>query len=221
MATRMKTDEGIAKDVVDSLYWDSRVDASRVAVTVENGIVTLAGTVFSSSERAAAEEDAWVISGVQDVKNQLKVDLQRDVPSDSEIKSNIENSFKWDRDLHPSDIQVGVTAGWVTLEGSVDAFWKKVRAEDLAFSLRGVAGVTNKIAVVPTQSLADEQLAENVIQALDRNQDVDVDDIDVTVEKGTVSLSGTVPSWSARRAAYNAARYAHGVKEVEDRITVS
>jgi osmotically-inducible protein OsmY len=220
MATRIKTDEGIAKDVVDSLYWDSRVDASNVAVTVDDGIVTLAGTVSSSSERAAAMEDAWVISGVRDVKNELKVDVRRQVPSDPEIKANIENSFKWDNDLYPCDIQVGVQAGWVTLEGSVDAFWKKGRAEDLAFSLRGVAGATNKIAVVPTQTVEDEKLAENVIHALDRNKDVDVDDIDVTVEKGKVSLTGTVSSWSARRAAYNAARYARGVKEVEDQITV-
>ena len=221
MATGIKSDEGIAKDVVDSLYWDSRVDASKVAVTVDNGIVTLAGTVSSSSERAAAVEDAWVISGIRDVINQLKLDFRSDAPADTEIKSNIENSFKWDNDLYPSDIQVGVEAGWVTLEGSVDGFWKKTKTEDLAFSLRGVTGVTNKIAVVPTQTFADEKIAQSVINALDRNKDVDVDDIDVTVENGKVSLTGTVPDWVARRAAYNAARYARGVKEVEDQITVS
>ena len=40
-------DETIDKQVVDQLYWDSRVNASEVAVTVQNGKVTLHGTVPS------------------------------------------------------------------------------------------------------------------------------------------------------------------------------
>jgi osmotically-inducible protein OsmY len=47
MAERIRTDESIAKDVADSLSWDSRVDASQVLVTVDRGIVTLTGTVPS------------------------------------------------------------------------------------------------------------------------------------------------------------------------------
>jgi osmotically-inducible protein OsmY len=220
MATRMKTDEGIAKDVVDSLYWDSRVDASKVAVTVNEGIVTLSGTVSSYSERAAALEDAWIITGVRDVKNQLQVDFRTEVPAESEIKSNIEQAFTGDNELYPFDIQISVETGWVTLAGTVDAFWKKVRAEDLAFSMRGVAGVTNKITVVPKQTIADESIAESIVNALDRNVNVNVDDINVAVENGTVALNGTVPTWSAKRAAYDTARYTLGVKEVKDQVAV-
>ncbi len=220
MAVRIRTDESIAKDVVDSLYWDSRVDASKVSVKVDNGIVTLSGTVPTSSSRAAASEDAWVITGVREVNNKIKVDYLMEAPSDNNIASNIKDRFDWDDDLFPYDIQVNVVAGWVTLESTVDTFWKKVRAEDLAFSTRGVVGVMNKIAVVPTQTIADESLAEDLINALDRNVNVNVDDINVTVENGTVSLTGTVPSWSAKRAAYDTSRYTLGVKEVKDRVTV-
>src|SRR5919108_3737404 len=153
MIARVRNDEFIAKEVFDSMYWDSRVDASKVSVKVDNGIVTLSGTVPSYSSRAAASEDAWLITGVRDVENQLKVDFRTTVPSDEEIASNIQDQFRWDNDLYPYDIQVTVLTGWVTLEGTVDAFWKKVRAEDLAFSMRGVLGLTNKIAVVPTQTV--------------------------------------------------------------------
>ena len=212
--------EAIAKDVVDSLYWDSRVDASKVSVKVDDGIVTLSGTVPSYSSRAAASEDAWLITGVRNVENELTVDFQLEVPSDSEIKSNIEQAFTWDNDLYPFNVSVDLVAGWVTLGGTVDAFWKKVRAEDMAFGMRGVVGVTNKIAVVPTQTIGDESLAETIINALDRNVNVNVDDINVTVENGTVALNGTVPSWSAKRAAYDTARYTLGVKEVKDQTTV-
>jgi osmotically-inducible protein OsmY len=37
----MRTDEGIKKDVVDQMYRDTRVDASEVEATVENGVVTV------------------------------------------------------------------------------------------------------------------------------------------------------------------------------------
>ncbi|HEU0291183.1 MAG TPA: BON domain-containing protein [Anaerolineales bacterium] len=219
MTVRIKTDENIAKDVVDSLYWDSRVDASKVSVTVDDGIVTLSGTVPSYAEKVASSEDARLITGVRDIDNQLKVDYRAKVPTDSEVKSNISHALTWDYFLGPHNIDVSVDAGWVTLEGTVDAFWKKVRAEDLTFG-RGVVGVTNKIAVVPTQTIVDEKLAENIVNALDRNISVDVDDINVTVDKGTVTLTGSVPTWSSKQAAYNAARYAHGVKHVNDLVAV-
>jgi hypothetical protein len=112
MTVRIRNDEYIAKEVFDSLYWDSRVDASKVSVKVDNGIVTLSGTVPSYSSRAAASEDAWLITDVHDVENQLKVDFRIDVPSDEEIASNIQDQFRWDNDLYPYDIQVTAIAGW-------------------------------------------------------------------------------------------------------------
>lgn len=220
MVTRIRIDEDIAQDVAKSLYWDSRVDDSKVSVNVNDGIVTLSGIVPTYSSRAAAVDDAWIITGVRDVTNQLKVEYQTEVPSDGDIQSSIEDNIDWDDDLYPFGINVSVSDGWVTLDGTVDAFWKKVRAEDLCFGRRGVAGVTNKIVVVPTQTVVDENLAETIVHALDRNSNVKVEDINVTVEMGKVTLTGMVPSWSSKRAAYDTARYTLGVKEVEDRVTV-
>ena len=83
-----------------------------------------------------------------------------------------------------------------------------------------MAGVTNKITVVPTQTIADESIGESIVSALDRNINVNVDDVNVTVENRTVALNGTVPNWSAKRAAYDTARYTAGVKEVKDQVAV-
>ncbi len=220
MAGVNRTDESITEDVVDSLSWDSRVDSSKITVTVDRGVVTLTGTVPSYSSRAAATEAAWVIAGVRDIKNELKMDLREEVPSDSEIRSNIEHAFTSDNELYPFDLMVTVGDGWVTLDGTVDAYWKKVRAEDLVLGMRGIIDLTNKIAVVPTQSMADENLAETIIHALDRNIYVNVDDVDVTVENGTVTLTGAVPTRTAKQAAHDIARFTLGVREVKDRITV-
>jgi hyperosmotically inducible periplasmic protein len=220
MNVRIKDDETIAKDVVESLYWDARVDASKVAVTVDEGIVTLSGTVPSYSFRAAASEAAWLITGVRDVLNEIKVVYPMEAPTDSAIQDNIKDTLAWDSDLYPFGLSVSVVDGWVTLEGAVDAFWKKTRAEDLAFVRRGVVGLTNKIAVVPTQTVADESLAKTIVDALDRNMNVNVDDINVTVENGVVTLTGTVLNRSSKRAAYDTALYTRGVQDVRDQVTV-
>jgi osmotically-inducible protein OsmY len=73
----------------------------------------------------AASEDAWQITAVREVENQLKVVFQVEVPSDDEIKTNIEHAITSDNDLYPYDIQVDVVAGSVTLGGTVICFARR------------------------------------------------------------------------------------------------
>jgi len=87
--------------------------------------------------------------------------------------------------------------------------------------LRGVQSVTNEIAVVPSQQVRDETIAADIVAALERSASVTADDVTVRVTDGKVTLSGTVPTSAAKRAARKAAVNTAGVKEVEDRIDVS
>ncbi|MBI2955658.1 MAG: BON domain-containing protein [Chloroflexi bacterium] len=68
-----RTDDEIERDIRDSLFWDSWVDATNVRVEVENGVVTLTGTAHSSAEKKVAEDDAWDVPGVVDVRNELRI----------------------------------------------------------------------------------------------------------------------------------------------------
>lgn len=68
-----RTDEEIERDILDSLFWDAWVDSRRVNVEVEDGVVTLTGTVRTPTEKRAAEDDAWDIPGVIDVRNELEI----------------------------------------------------------------------------------------------------------------------------------------------------
>lgn len=49
---------------------------------------------------------------------------------------------------------------------------------------------------------------------------VDLDDVNVTVENGKVYLTGTVSSRAARIVAYNSAKYTFGVTDVENNLVV-
>ncbi len=216
------SDEQIKKDVVDQFYWDDSVDASKVLVEVNNGQVTLTGKVPSLSAKRAAETDASIVTGVVSVKNDIIVECPPVVPkvSDGEIKSRTENVLRWNADMEGEDIRVSVKEGWVTLEGNVSAYWKKMRAEDLASDLLGITGITNALAVVPTKSVTDKAIAQDIMAALERNTNINVDTVDVKVEDGVVTLSGTVTNWVAYEAASSAARYTTGVINMVNNLTI-
>jgi osmotically-inducible protein OsmY len=116
---------------------------------------------------------------------------------------------------------VQVKSGQVTLSGSVDSYWKKARAEDLVGDCAGVIRIDNKLAIVPDPGLIDQDIANDIVAAIDRNAAVEADDVTVHVCDGFVTLSGVVPTYAARRAAHEAALYTGGVCNVCNAITVS
>jgi hypothetical protein len=60
-----------------------------------------------------------------------------------------------------TDIRVSVENGIVTLEGSVDEYWKKGEAERIVRGARGVCHIVNKLAVVPARTVAEIGVNDN------------------------------------------------------------
>ncbi len=65
-------DYEIRKAVLDQFGWSPVVDETDLTVTVENGVVTLTGTVDSWQERVAAQRNAYE-AGAKDVVNDLEL----------------------------------------------------------------------------------------------------------------------------------------------------
>lgn len=68
-----RSDERIREDVSEALYKDHHVDASDIEVSVSNGEVTLTGTVTDRRMKRIAEDCVESVSGVEDVRNELRV----------------------------------------------------------------------------------------------------------------------------------------------------
>jgi len=217
-----RKDETIKKEVVDQLYWDNRVDADDVTVHVDNGQVRLKGTVPTHGARSSAVTDTWMIDGVTSVNDQIEVELapEVEIPTDAEIQENIENILSWNSDIDVMDIDVSVEGGVVTLEGTVDEYWKKWKAVELASDVSGVIDVLDELTVVPTGSFIDKDIAETIRDAFDRNLYIDADDITVEVEHGKVTLTGVVPTNFVRSKAGDIASYTAGVIEVNNNLVV-
>jgi hypothetical protein len=73
-----RSDARIEEDVCEHLTHHGMLDATGIQVRVENGEVTLAGTVESRQAKRLAEDILESISGVRDIHNQLRVQRDQD-----------------------------------------------------------------------------------------------------------------------------------------------
>jgi osmotically-inducible protein OsmY len=156
-------DEIIARLVVDELYWDNRVDASKVQVEATDGVVTLTGHVPTCADRYSAEADARMIRGVVTVVNHIEVDRPKGVP-DRELQSDVSTVLSWAPDVDATDINVSAKEGVVTLKGTVPSYWGKLRAHLLAAQTEGVIHVVDELAVTPSQNVTDREIAGSLLR---------------------------------------------------------
>lgn len=215
-----ESDRKLRQDVVDELEWEPSIDARKIGVAVDNGIVTLTGHVSTFAQKATAERAIKHVHGVlavaNDVEVMLPVNAERD---DADIARSVLNALEWNVSVPHDTIDIGVTKGWVTLEGAVEWYYQKRAAEEAVRVLSGVRGVTNKIAVAARKIDAGDIKAK-IEAALKRNAELDAKRVIVETGDGEVTLRGSVRSWIEREDAVNAAWSAPGVTKVVDHIAI-
>jgi len=216
----MKSDSEIERDVRDELKWDPDLNSDDIAISVKNGVVTLAGFVPSYSDKFEAEAAAKRVAGVLAVANDLEVRLPAvDQRPDPDIARDAVAALKTQLPISYDRIKVIVKNGWVYLEGSAEWQYQKTTAEIAVRKVKGVKGVTNSIALKP--QLQPSELQRKIMEAFKRNAEVDANRITVEAKGSEVILKGTVRSWIEREEAERVAWSAPGVTKVEDRIVVS
>jgi osmotically-inducible protein OsmY len=223
MAVAMRSAEEIRNDIREQLAWDARVDSSGIEVDVVDSTVILSGTVPTYPDRNQAQTDALQVPGVAGVDNRLVVSFPSAyvIPADAEISFNVTSALSWSPSVDAIRIHVAVDQGVVTLSGTVESYWQKHRAEEIAANTAGVTDVHNELTVAPTApATADEDVRREILTTLERNTSVDISRVNVEVNNGIVTLTGTIPDYAAFRAVQDAARYTSGVLEVNNNLTM-
>jgi osmotically-inducible protein OsmY len=219
-----KSRKRIKSDVEKQLARDTRVESSDVSIQVdETGKVSLTGSVPYFRDRKEAQKIASKILGVTALENNLEVDFSEDDVEfkDYELEKNIEEALLNQTVIAPSRLDISVKDGNAVIKGSVEKYWKKSLVEELISQIRGIRTIENNIAVVPTDTKTDEQIARDIEGALERDISADADRIDVLVENGIVTFEGVVSSWIAKEAAFAAAEATAGVKDIIDNLSIS
>jgi len=214
-----KSDNQLKQDIETELRWDPKVNAAEIGVTVNEGVVSLLGTVDTYAEKWAAEDATKRVSGVRTVAQDLTVKiLANHKHNDSEIAAAVQSALNWNVYV-PKTVSARVSAGIVTLQGQVIWNYQRDAAERAVRYLTGVVSVYNAITMKPEVSAA--QVKEKVVAALQRQATTDAKSIEVDASGGRVTLTGHASSWQSIADAANAAWAAPGVTEVVDHLKMS
>jgi osmotically-inducible protein OsmY len=142
--------------------------------------------------------------------------------TDSQLRTDVEAELKWEPRVNPNEIGVAVKDGVVTLTGWVDSYTKRYAAEEAAHRVRGVRAVANEIEVkLPALAeRTDADIAAAAVRALEWDAMVNVDNLDVTVSKGWVTLKGSVDWQFQKTDAERVVSRLIGVKGVTNLLTI-
>jgi osmotically-inducible protein OsmY len=215
-----RKDNDIRADVLAEMAWDPKVTVADIGATVKDGYVTLTGVASTFATKYAATDAAFRVYGVKDVDNDMIVDPAAfGLRTDELIAADVRSMLALDLEVPDTRITVSVLDGVVTLGGDVDYFYQRDAAEDDAASILGVRDVISNIAVLEQASALN--IADQIEAAFARNGELFDDNVSVTTNGHSVSLSGTVRYWSEYDEAEDIAWRAPGVTSVKNDILVT
>ncbi len=117
-------------------------------------------------------------------------------------------------------IVVEVRDGVVTLNGEVPTLSHKRLAGVLAWWVPGCRDVINGLVEVPEQQDNDDELADAVRLALEKDPFINNTKIQVSSKNGVVTLDGLIPNETMQRIAEHDAWFVFGVRDVVNKIHI-
>jgi osmotically-inducible protein OsmY len=196
------------------------VEETDVGVEVDEGVVTLTGTVSSWGKRQAAVDAAHRVLGVLDVANDITIRMPGDPGrTDTELAHAVRHALDWNVFVPANRIRSTVSAGVVRLEGVVETWGQREDAEEAVRYLAGVRGLANVIEVQPAD-IEPAKVRKAIEDALERQAQRESQRVSLLIHDGHVKLIGTVRSWAARAAVLGAAKGTPGVRSVDDQLRI-
>jgi hyperosmotically inducible protein len=201
-----------------------------VQVTVQNGVVTLAGNVALYSAKEDADQKAHHRKNVRAVNNAIQVGGSEEVTNDAQLREKLGKALVYERVGYGTtafnNIELGVQNGVVTLRGTVYGPTDKSDAISLVENTPGVKDVVDELEVAPVSPMDDRiRLAEARaiygFPSLNRYALDPAKTIRITVVNGHVTLNGVVDNEGDKNVAGIQANTVPGVFSVQNNLQVA
>jgi hyperosmotically inducible protein len=198
-----------------------------VTVSVQDGIVTLHGTVDLYSDKEDADKRTHRRKNVKAVQNLIEVGGP--VVEDATLRNKLAGKLAYDRVGYGTTafnaLTIGVKDGVVTLGGTAYGPVDRDSAVSLVSNYPGVKDVIDNINVAPVSPMDDRiRLAEaRAIYGAPQLNKYAMDPakpIRITVVNGNVTLSGVVDTQGDKDVAYLRANGVSGVFKVTNNLQV-
>ena len=198
-----------------------------IKVQTIQGEVTLEGQVPSEQVKSVAGAIAQDTSSVKQVHNNLSVNpaIERNPDrehlaervADLEIKTLVTDALSKNADLAEKHIAAEVKNRTVALNGTVQTTNQKYTAEQIAWQVPGIQGLTDNLNVADAQAMpesADDKLARRVEFELYSTKAIPLKTVQIHADNGVVTLTGTVSSRAEKLLAEKTAKSVEGVRKV-------
>jgi hyperosmotically inducible periplasmic protein len=144
-------DTVLTSKVKFALMEDPVTKARQINVETFRGVVQLGGFVDNAQQRDQATKVARSVTGVQEVRNDLRISTSPqtagNVIDDSALTSSVKMKLIEDTTTKAYRINVGTQKGVVQLTGFVASSEVRTRAGELARSVNGVVEVKNDLEI--------------------------------------------------------------------------
>jgi osmotically-inducible protein OsmY len=139
-----------------------------------------------------------------------------------QLRQDVLDELDFEPSIDATKIGVAVSEGVVTLTGHVSSFAEKIAAEEAVRRVKGVFALANEIEVryPGGKKTSDDEVAKRALDILQWNELIPEEAIQVTVQKGWVTLSGQVAWQYQKKAAEDAVRRLTGVSGVSNNISI-
>ncbi len=224
-------DRVIATEVNKRLQSDNKLRDVRAAV--EDGVVTLTGSVARYADKEKAEKRAAKVREVSHVRNLIAV--RSEGLSDEELARRLARKLAYDSSGYYgrfgngamfNHLTLEVRNGFVILGGEVRNEGARDYAVAVAKNEKGVLGLENRIRLLPA-SFFDDDIRARAARAIYgdpvlRRYAMDPGaPIRIVVERGHITLYGVVSNRMESQVAEIRARGVSGAFSVQNRLIVS
>jgi len=226
MAATGRYDQQIQQAVSQKIHNAKQLQS--VSSSVEDGIVTLTGTVSLYQDKLDAAKKVKKLANVTGVRNDIAV--AGETLPDGQLQQKLAKKLAYDRvgyfDNTFNYLALNVKDGVVTLSG--DTVWDVPKDSALGIVARtpGVKDVVNDVTVLPVSTF-DDSIRVRTARAIYRDSVLGryasdpVHPIRIVVDNGHVTLYGTVQSTMDKNIAGIRASAVPGAFSVENKLVVN
>ncbi|GLH73406.1 hypothetical protein GETHLI_19080 [Geothrix limicola] len=220
-------DRRIENSAKNSYNFKTHLKDDTIKVESSAGVVTLTGTVSRDYHKFLAQDTVAGLAGVKSVDNQLVVVGDQPAEhSDGWITMKVKTVLAFHKNVSAMGTEVSTENGVVTLSGKVENAAQKQLTAEYAKDVEGVTSVRNNLVIDKTEhqtvgeKVDDTSITAQVKTTLLFHKSTHALATKVTTKDGVVSLHGEAKNGAERDLVTKLVEDVHGVKMVQNRMTV-
>jgi len=224
-----KMDNRIESTARKSYVFKTYLQGDQIKIESRNGAVTLSGLVSERSHKALARDTVSGIPGVRSVEDRLEVEGAPPTEnSDLWLRDKVKATLLLHRSVRGASTSIEVKDGNVTLRGEAENQAQKELTTEYAKDVGGVQDVRNVMVVTEpprkgrtvVEKIDDASITSLVKMTLLYHRSSSAIHTVVTTKRGVVTLTGKAGSEAQLNLASKLVMDVHGVKEVENRMSI-